>query len=172
MNDNKMSMTKIESFKNCFSEKFEIDTLIKTKKNHLLYRQRKLLISVNRIISKYHCMGFVIKQHDPISLNCKLDNGVVFEFHAEPFEILFDERNIKFKFQPRVNEAGSVHYLYKRFNNNEESFTSGYLSWNKGSEDDSLGFWFLNVPQNSYKLTSQRFDKNGIEMLLTNMWSL
>lgn len=172
MNGHKMSVTKIESFKKYFSEKLEMDTLIKTKKNHLLYRQRKLLISVNRIISKYHSLGFVIKQHEPIGLNCRLDNGVVFEFHAEPFEILFDERNIIFKFQPEVNEAGSVHYLYKRFNNNEDSFISGYLSWCKGNEDDNLGYWFFNAPQDNYKLTSQRFDKNGIEMLLTNMWSL
>ncbi|MDR5095757.1 hypothetical protein P7F73_18250 [Enterobacter sp. EC-ML 621] len=141
------------------------------QRNRQNYQQKRLLTLIQQSIKKFSLMGFEYHQKNAITLNCTSKEGYLFEFDAIPFEITLKERNVKFVFTPTCHSTGKLRYSFMRYNNEENSLCLGELIWT--NEKEHVGsHWYLEKNHNTISLSSCIFDEKGIEMLLTNMYSL
>ncbi len=159
----KMEPFHIEAFSHSYESKIDKKNKIKNQRNKNNYRQNRLLALVKKEIAKYSLMGFKFEEleSEPTSA----------DYNAVSFSITYEKRDLSIIFKPEFNQSGSIKYRFSRYSGDEESFCSGYLFW-ENEKDDIASHWYIDKNHDSRSLENMIFDKNGIKMLLTNIYSL
>ncbi|HAV2128654.1 TPA: hypothetical protein JHJ64_004565 [Enterobacter cloacae] len=169
--DNNMRPHLIDVFMKEYHSEMANNKAALEQRNRQNYQQRRLISFIQKSITKFKLLGFKYMEKPSITLNCISKDGCVFEFDAIPFEVTLKERNVRFVFTPICNSTGKLKYSFMRYNNEEKSFCLGELIWM--NQKESVGsHWYLERNHGTVSLSSCIFDERGIEMLLTNMYSL
>lgn len=169
--DKNMRPHLIKVFMEAYHSELERKKSALVQRNRLNNRQKRLISFTEKNVEKFSLMGFKFELKPTITISCSTTDGYFFEFDALPFEITLNERNVKFVFTPSCNSAGKFRYKFTRYNNGEESLCFGELIW-INENDNVASHWYLEKNHNTISLLSCIFDERGIEMLLTNMYSL